>query len=63
MYDLICDKENTAIKNAKRLLSSYSNENPERNNPPTTVYKLVEELNRYKFDFLHTIQKPFFKTQ
>ena len=51
MYELICDKENTAIKNAKRLLSSYSNENPERNNPSTTVYKLIEELNRYKDTF------------
>jgi hypothetical protein len=51
MYDLICNKENTAIKNAKRLLNSYSNDNPERNNPSTTVYKLVEELNKYKDTF------------
>lgn len=48
IYDLICDREYTAIKNAKRLLGSYSNENPERNNPSTTVYKLVEELNKFK---------------
>lgn len=48
MYDLICDKENTAIKNAKKLLKSYTKDNPEKNNPSTTVYKLVEELNKYK---------------
>ena len=30
MYDLICDKENIAIKNAKQLLNSYSTYNPEK---------------------------------
>lgn len=51
IYSLICDKENVAIKNAKRLFESYPNENPEKNNPSTTVYKLVEELNKYKDTF------------
>ena len=51
IYDLICEKENTAIKNAKKLLNSYPIEKPEENNPSTTVYKLVEELNKYKNTF------------
>ena len=51
IYGLIHDKENTAISNAKRLMDSYSCENPEANNPSTTVYKLVEELNKYKNEF------------
>ncbi len=48
IYELICEKEDTAIKNAKKLLKSYSECNPEKNNPSTTVFKLVEELNKYK---------------
>lgn len=51
IYDLICDKENVAIKNAKRLLKSYTEDNPEKNNPSTTVFKLVEALNKFKDTF------------
>ena len=51
IYDLICDKENTAIKNAKKLLMSYTEYNPEKNNPSTTVFELVEELNKFKDTF------------
>ena len=51
IYDLICDKENTAIKNAKKLLNSYSKFSPEKNKPSTTVFKLVEELNKFKDTF------------
>lgn len=48
IYELISSRENNAINNAKRLLASYPYENPEKNNPSTTVFKLVEELNKYK---------------
>jgi hypothetical protein len=51
IYNLICDKENTAIKNAKRLLKLYTEYNPEKNNPSTTVFELVEELNKFKNTF------------
>jgi hypothetical protein len=40
--------QNDAIRNAKRLLSEYLPSHPERDNPSTTVHKLVEELNKYK---------------
>ena len=33
-----------AIANAKRLLASYPHHNPERDNPSTTVHKLLEDL-------------------
>ncbi|MBF0456976.1 MAG: RloB domain-containing protein [Nitrospirae bacterium] len=53
MYDTLKDKQETAIKNAKRSLEYYENNdpngiNPEKNNPSTTVHLLVEELNTYK---------------
>ncbi len=51
MYDIIKDKEEYAIKNAKKLIASYETDCPEKNNPSTTVYKLVEELNQYKDKF------------
>ncbi|WP_420265441.1 RloB family protein [Candidatus Magnetominusculus dajiuhuensis] len=53
MYDKLKEKHNTAIKNAKRLLDHYKDNdpnglNPGKNNPSTTVHLLVEELNTYK---------------
>jgi len=48
MYEKLLSKQNTAIKNAKHLLSSYKNKNPEKDNPSTNVYELVELLNQYK---------------
>ncbi len=48
MYQKLLPKQNTAIKNAKRLLSSYEKNNPEKNNPSTNVFELVELLNQYK---------------
>jgi hypothetical protein len=48
MYNKLLDKQEAAIRNAKRLYNSYSpNFNPEKNNPSATVYRLVEELNRF----------------
>lgn len=48
MYDKLLNRQDVAIKNAKTLLEIYSPINPETDNPSTSVYKLVEELNKYK---------------
>lgn len=48
MYYLLLDKQETAIRNAKKLMEHYSTPNPVEDNPSTTVYRLVEELNKYK---------------
>jgi len=34
----------SAIKNAKKLLESYNPHNPEKDNPSTNIYKLLETL-------------------
>jgi len=48
MYDKLKNKQLNAIKNAERLYQTYLEFTPERNNPSTTVHKLVQELNKYK---------------
>jgi len=46
IFDELKPLQETAIKNAQRLLESYGIDyNPENNNPSTTVHKLVEILN------------------
>lgn len=40
-------KQDKAIKNAKKLLTTYARQNPEKDNPSTTVHVLVEELNKF----------------
>ena len=47
IYEKLKDKQENAIKNAKRLLQEYKPPNPETDNPSTTVHLLVEELNRF----------------
>lgn len=47
IYDELKDKQIDAIKNAKRLLKQYEPPNPEGDNPSTTVYLLVETLNKF----------------
>ncbi|MFO7729804.1 MAG: RloB family protein [Spirochaetia bacterium] len=47
MYDELLEKQDKAIRHAERLLQNYSQRNPNRNNPSTTVHLLVKELNRY----------------
>ncbi|MBD1935728.1 RloB family protein [Microcoleus sp. FACHB-68] len=47
MYDDLLDKQTTAIKNAEKLLEQYDPHNPEKDNPSTTVHRLVKELNRF----------------
>jgi hypothetical protein len=46
IFDILLNKQQTAIKNAKKLLKSYGDHhNPEQDNPSTTVHNLVELLN------------------
>jgi hypothetical protein len=45
IYEELKDKQQDAIKHAKRLLQEYDPPNPETDNPSTTVHLLVEELN------------------
>jgi len=47
IYEELKDKQQDAIKYAKRLLQEYEPSNPETDNPSTTVHLLVEELNRF----------------
>lgn len=47
IYEELKDKQQDAIKHAKRLLQKYEPPNPETNNPSTTVHLLVEELNSF----------------
>ncbi len=47
IYEKLKDKQENAIKNAKRLLKEYKPPNPESDNPSTTVHLLVEELNSF----------------
>lgn len=47
IYEDLIEKQNTAIKNAKKLLEQYEPSQPEQNNPSTTVHLLVEQLNRF----------------
>lgn len=48
IYNTILDKQNTAIKNARTLIEKYGEDfNPATSNPSTSVFKLVEELNKY----------------
>jgi hypothetical protein len=45
MYHILENRQGEAIRNAERLLQSYSPHNPERDNPCTTVHYLVQVLN------------------
>jgi hypothetical protein len=47
IYKELKDKQQDAIKHAKRLLQEYDRPNPESDNPSTTVHLLVEELNSF----------------
>lgn len=46
-YSKLQQYQKIAIKNAKRLYDSYANVGHIKNKPSTTVFKLVEELNKY----------------
>jgi len=47
IYDELLDKQPTAIRNAKKLLTEYDPPVPAKDNPSTTVHLLVQELNRF----------------
>ncbi|WP_293350217.1 MULTISPECIES: RloB family protein [unclassified Microcoleus] len=47
IYEELKNKQQDAIKHAKRLLMEYDPPNPESDNPSTTVHLLVEELNNF----------------
>jgi hypothetical protein len=50
MYELLKEKQEIAIENSKKLIAHHKEVsclNPEKNNPSTTVYELVLELNKY----------------
>lgn len=46
MYRKLLDKQDNAIRNAQKLHNAYVTFDPIRNDPVTTVYELVMELNR-----------------
>jgi len=47
MYAYLNSRQESAIKNAKKLRNRYWPCNPEKDDPSTTVYRLVEALNEY----------------
>ena len=47
IYEELKDKQQDAIRHAKRLLIEYDRPNPESDNPSTTVHLLVKELNSF----------------
>jgi len=47
MYEILLPNQSVAINRAKRLLYNYSESNPNKEEPSTTVHLLVEELNKY----------------
>ncbi len=47
IYQQLLPRQAEAIRNARRLLAEYDPPDPARDNPSTTVFRLVEELNRY----------------
>lgn len=47
MYDVLLDKQQDAIKNSIKLLKENDPNNPARSNPSTTVFLLVQELNKF----------------
>jgi hypothetical protein len=47
IYNHILSRQANAIQNAQRLLAEYNPPNPAYDNPSTTVFCLVKELNRF----------------
>ncbi len=47
MYECLKGKQQTAIKNGKRLQFNRPFCNPEKDNPSTTVHLLVDALNAF----------------
>ncbi|GAB4496920.1 MAG: hypothetical protein OHK0052_07630 [Anaerolineales bacterium] len=47
LYETLLARQETALRNAKKLLETYQPHNPATDNPCTTVHLLVDELNRH----------------
>ena len=47
LYEVLIDQQPVALSNAHRLLQEYHPHNPAKDNPSTTVHRLVQELNRF----------------
>ncbi len=49
MYEILKEKGNqsNAIKNATKLYNLYDHHKPAKENPSTTVFQLIEELNKF----------------
>jgi hypothetical protein len=47
IYHLLKPRQETALRNARRLLTQYDPLVPATANPSTTVHLLVEQLNRF----------------
>ncbi len=47
MYERLETRQETAIRNAERLLATYQPHRPAHDDPCTTVHLLVQELNRF----------------
>ncbi len=47
IYKDLIERQAFALANARRLLQEYHPHDPARNNPSTTVHRLVQELNRF----------------
>ncbi len=47
MFDLLLDKQNDAIRNAKKLCENCADFTPAESNPSTKVFLLVEELKKH----------------
>jgi hypothetical protein len=50
IYNALLSRQIDAIRYAKSLLAIYNPPNPARDNPSTTVFRLVEELNKFNRD-------------
>ncbi len=48
IFKILEDSQLTAIQNAKKLLNLYNLHNPEKDNPSTNIYELIEVLNSIK---------------
>lgn len=47
MYEALLPRQPVAVRNAERLLNSYTPSRPAYDNPATTVHQLVIQLNRF----------------
>jgi len=47
LYDYLLSRQSAAIRNAEKLLITYTKHSPAKDNPSTTVHLLVQELNNF----------------